>query len=253
MKPFVIKLSGRLLDDPWGPAQGIGRLALRKESLVVIHGAGPQISRALAKQKMPEQFHEGLRITPDEAMTEVLKICMEASRGWALALRRAGAEIEPVPGGRVFQGVPRGAAWGRTGQVTRIPADRLRQLWDPIALRATPLLNSIAQEEGTFNAFLNINADEAAAALAAHMEARALVLLTHAPGVAGFPETLGRREAEKAILDGRIHGGMIPKVQACIQALQQGVSRAEIRDGRDPKAKDSPFEAPGTRIVLEDA
>ncbi|WP_027482231.1 acetylglutamate kinase [Deinococcus pimensis] len=205
--------------------------ALREEMpVVVVHGGGPVIEAALAERGLTSEFREGLRVTPPGAMDVVemalAKLNKELAQDVGAAVGLMGRD------GQLLVGEVLDPALGRVGRVTRVGADLLRTL---IGVGVTPVVGCVAVDEDG-NA-LNVNADLAAGAVAGAMR-EGVVFLTDVDGVyRAYPDpasllpTLTAREAREGMREGWIAGGMIPKVNAALEALDQGAPFAVIASG----------------------
>ncbi len=247
----IVKYGGNAMTDAdarAATAAAIGAARRAGRAIVVVHGGGPVIAQALAAAGLPSRFVRGLRVTDERAIATV-----EAAL--TLLGKRLAQEIGDAIGvtGR-DAGLLRAAVadpqLGRVGRMTHVAADRLGAL---LAAGLTPVVACLAlDDEG---APLNVNADEVAGAVAGALRAP-VAFLTDVPGVLDDPDDpasllprLGAAEARARIADGRIAGGMIPKVEAALDALAQGAPSAAILDGRTPDAIASALgEAGGTRL-----
>ncbi|HXK21780.1 MAG TPA: acetylglutamate kinase [Myxococcota bacterium] len=204
---------------------------------VVVHGGGPQIGEILAKLGKKSSFVSGLRVTDDDTMDVVEMVLGGKVNHEIVALvQRAGGRAVGLTGSdgdmiRVTRRFVDGRDVGRVGRVVAVdPA--------PIAAVAAagfvPIIAPLGvDEQGVTH---NVNADEAAGAIARALGAEKLILLTD---VAGVKDASGRlihslsiAESRKLIAEGTIRDGMIPKVECCIEALENGVGRTHVVDGR---------------------
>jgi acetylglutamate kinase len=233
----VIKLGGSLLDDASRRAEVLGAIAKRwksGEQIVLVHGGGKHVDANLKRLGIPKLTHAGLRITDDATLDIVVSTLagsvnkMLVSELAAIGVRAAGfsgcdastlvAELhEPIDG----------VALGHVGRVTG---------GDPALINAVlgagilPVLSSVA--EGPNGSLLNVNADTAAAAIAIAVGAEKLVFITDVAGL--FDETgnvvseLHAPEAEALLGSEVVTGGMRPKLQAALHALESGVQRITI-------------------------
>lgn len=239
-KTIIIKYGGHAMKD----------LALRRSFAtdvvllkhigvrpVIVHGGGPQIASTLDRLGKKSEFVGGLRVTDDETM-EVVEMVLggTVNREIVELIQQAGASAVGLTGNdgallRVREKFIDGKSLGRVGEVVSV---------DPSVIEAVaesgfvPVVAPI----GTDNDGLtyNVNADEAAGAIAGKLRAEKLILLTDVDGVLD-PQgerlsTLSVEEVRKRIDEGTIKGGMIPKVRCCMDALTRGVSRTHIVDGR---------------------
>lgn len=204
---------------------------------VIVHGGGPQIARQLDRIGKQATFVDGLRVTDDETM-EVVEMVLggTVNREIVGLIQGAGGRAAGLTGCdgsllRVEKKIIEGRDIGRVGQVINV---------DPTALSAVseggfvPVIAPIGLDESGLT--YNVNADEAAGAIAVALGAEKFLLLTDVEGVLdGQGERVSemtRSSTQKLIEDGIILGGMIPKVECCLSALAGGVSKAHIVDGR---------------------
>ena len=224
---------------------------------VVVHGGGPQISRMLEKAGVKSQFVDGLRVTDADTM-EVAEMVLSGSVNKELAhlITSAGAEAD-VRGVGLSGKDARLITVEKAVRTKKDPDSMIEQVVDlgmvgepshvdPTLIQA--LINApedyvpviapigVAADGATYN----INADTAAGAIAGSLAAKRFLLLTDVSGVLDQDNNLIREmtkaDAEKLIADGVATGGMIPKLQTCIAALNAGVEAAVILDGRQPHA-----------------
>jgi acetylglutamate kinase len=238
----VIKLGGEALDDPSHAAlvaSDLALLGLVGMRLVVVHGGGPQVSAAMSEAGLEPIFVSGLRVTDDAAMETVRRVLVGSinsdlvSRLCAAGLQAVGLSgadaslVEAVP----LHG-PAEQSLGRVGRVSRVRAGVLDDL---LETGYTPVVASVAP--GPEGGFLNINADAAAAALASALHAAKLVYVTNVPGLyADFGDDgslLSELDCNQlqAMLPG-LSAGMHPKASSSVEALQHGVGKVHILDGR---------------------
>jgi acetylglutamate kinase len=250
-KTFVIKYGGNAMineDLKQGVMQDIVLLKFLGVNPVVIHGGGPEINRMLQRVGKQSQFVQGLRVTDAETMEIVQMVLVGklnkeiVSRlnllgGKAVGLSGQDANLimaqKTAPTMPVdYQGeIP---DIGYVGEVTAINTQILHEL---IAGDYIPVISSIGM--GDDGSSYNINADTAAGELAAALQAEKLLLLTDVEGIfanysdkASLISALQVKQAYRMINERTIAGGMIPKVEACIKAVQGGVNRTHIIDGR---------------------
>jgi len=214
---------------------------------VVVHGGGPQISAALAEAGIASEFRGGLRVTSPEAMVvvrEVLATQVGASlvasidqHGEALGVGISGDErglLTGVRRGTVVDGEE--VDLGLVGEVVAVdPAPVLAEL----EAGRIPVISTVAREAGSAEGILNVNADSAAAAVAVALRAAKLVVLTDVPGLyANWPDrdsilSVITADELRALLPS-LQSGMIPKMSACLEAVDGGVPKSAIIDGREP-------------------
>ncbi len=207
---------------------------------VIVHGGGPEITSYMQRLDLPVQFVEGLRVSSAETV-EVAKMVLvgKVNKDIVLLINRHGQPAVGLCGddGLLFRAkrktAPSGQDIGFVGAIERVDVDVLTH----VAQDYIPVVASVgADRDG--NSY-NINADEAAGAVAGALSAYKLMFLTDVPGWLADPEDPGSVVSEAgvdSVLDALagIGGGMRPKLQACIDAIQGGVSFAHIVDGRVP-------------------
>ncbi|GBQ84665.1 acetylglutamate kinase [Gluconacetobacter johannae DSM 13595] len=251
---LVVKYGGHaMVDDSLSNAFGhdIALLKLVGVNPVVVHGGGPQINAMLKRLEIQSTFVDGLRVT-DAAMVDVIEMVLagKVNKQVAGLINRAGAlavGISGKDGGLITarrlqrtvrdadSGTERVLDLGFVGEPVRIDP---RVLY---ALSGSGLIPVIAPVGGGEDGeTYNINADTAAGAIAGAVHATRLLMLTDVPGVldengALIPE-LTAEEARRGIASGMISGGMIPKVETCLEAVRAGARAAVILDGRVPHA-----------------
>ncbi|MGO2113019.1 MAG: acetylglutamate kinase [Pseudoclavibacter sp.] len=245
----VVKFGGNAMVDPKlldAFAADIAFLRYAGVRPVVVHGGGPHISRMLEKLQIPSEFRGGYRVTTPEAM-EVVRMVLggQVARELVAAIN----EVAPIATGTSGEDAGLFQAKRKThdadgnevdlGLVGDIVAVDPRVVAADIAAGRIPVISTIASDVDEPRHALNINADRAAAALAASLGAAKLIMLTDVPGLyRNWPDpaslvseiTVG----ELRELLPSLEAGMIPKVQACIEAVDGGVEQAAIIDGREP-------------------
>lgn len=252
---LVIKYGGNAMTDPAtraAVAAGVRELA-REVPPVLVHGGGPHIAAALDARGIEHRFVRGLRVTTDEAMEVVEAVLTVLGKELAseigMAAGLTGRDANLLTARRL------GDELGRVGTVATVNGTVLAVLR---AAGLIPVVASVALEaggEGASATSLNVNADEVAGAIAGALGEGAL-FLTNVPGVledANDPRSLLSElpgsEARARIADGRISGGMIPKVESALFALGQGAPFAVIADGRHPDGVARALSGSGTRLL----
>jgi acetylglutamate kinase len=247
---FVIKYGGHAMGSA-ALAEAFARdVVLLKQvgiNPVVVHGGGPQIKAMLDRLKIKSEFIEGLRVT-DSATVEIVEMVLAGSinKQIVAAIHAAGGHAVGLSG--------KDAQLIEAAKLTRSrrdPGSNIEQVLDlgfvgqPVRIR-TDVLEVFARTEivpviapigaGTDGHTYNINADTAAGAIAAALRARKLVLLTDVPGVLDgegrLISELAAGRARSLIADGTVKGGMIPKLETALAALEGGVGAVHILDGR---------------------
>ena len=231
---FVVKIGGQQLDDRDFLEDLAQAVAGYSGALIIVHGGGRATTELSQKLGLPARFVEGLRVT-DEAtlaaavmglvgMASATLVSALVARGVA-ALGLAGLDAHLVVVAHKTE--PPGLEW--VGHPVRVHAERLRAL---VGAGFVPCLAPICLAESGSQLY-NVNADPVAAAVAASVQARALIFVTNVGAVLrdGQPlPQLTMTEVEPLISEGVISGGMIPKVRAACEALCTGVTRVVITD-----------------------
>jgi acetylglutamate kinase len=242
-KTVVIKYGGAAMTDARLKEDFARDVVLLKYvgmNPVVVHGGGPDITRYMERLGMEVRFVEGLRVS-DEATVEVAKMVLVGKQNKDIVLRinRHGQPAVGLCGddGLLFT-VRKQLAGGETdigfvGQIERVDADVLLH----IAEDYIPVVASVGAD--TDGNSYNVNADAAAAAVAEALGAFKVIFLTDVEGWRADPDDPGTRISEATAAEvrarlGEIEGGMRPKLEACLHALEAGVGNAHIVDGRQP-------------------
>lgn len=213
---------------------------------VVIHGGGPQISTELTRRGIHSEFRGGLRVTSPEAMEVVREVLAgQVSHHLAAAINEHGDFAQPLSGetAGLFSGRRRGTVidgqqvdLGLVGDVIAVDPTMVRSL---IAAGKIPVVSSIAPDADTPGQSLNVNADSAAASLAVALGAAKLIMLTDVAGLySDWPnrDSLVARITVSQLTEllPSLEAGMIPKMTACLAAVNGSVATAAIIDGRVP-------------------
>ena len=211
---------------------------------VIVHGGGPQISSMLNKLAIKSEFIDGLRVTTKDAIDVVEMVVGQINKDLSAAITRAGAQSIGLSGKdsnlvvaekltRHDNGVTKD--WGYVGEIKQINPDILNVFAREDII---PVIAPIAI--GTDGESYNVNADTVAGAIAASLHAARLILLTDVPGVLDqnmqLISQLSPDEVKNLMAKDIISGGMIPKLETCLTALDGGVDGAVIVDGRVPHA-----------------
>ena len=243
-KIIVVKYGGSAMVDEELKARVIQDVTLLKLvgfKPIIVHGGGKEISRWVGKVGMKPEFKNGLRVT-DEATMELAEMVLgKVNKSLVQLVESLGVRAIGISGkdGRLLsvkKKYANGEDIGFVGDVTDVNADILYDLLDKDFL---PIICPVGLDDD--NNTYNINADDAACAIAKAMKAEKLAFLTDIEGVYKDPEDpstliseLTVSEAHKLVGDGYIGGGMLPKINNCIEAIESGVSRVHILDGRIP-------------------
>lgn len=251
---FVIKYGGHAMGEEHLARDFARDIVLLKQvgiNPVVVHGGGPQIKAMLDRLKIESRFVDGLRVT-DAATVEVVEMVLAGriNKEIVTAIQAAGGKAVGICGkdARLIRARP-------VRRTRKTPDSAIEEVVDlgfvgePEEIDRT-ILDVLAGSEiipvvapigaGPNGETYNINADTAAGAIAAAVRARRLLMLTDVAGVLDrdgrLVPWLGVHEARTMIADGTIRGGMIPKVETCLAAVEHGVGAATILDGRVPHA-----------------
>ena len=239
-KTLVIKYGGHAMTDEDLRASFARDVVLLKTigvRPVVVHGGGPQIEALLRRLGKESSFVDGRRVT-DDATMEVVEMVLggRLNREIVELVNRAGGRGIGLTGNdgsmlQVRRRLVDGRDLGRVGEVIAVDADPIRAVSDA---GYVPVVAPLGVDAGGLT--YNVNADEAAGSIARALAAEKLILLTDVEGVKDpggrLISRLTRDEVRKLIGEGTIQGGMIPKVECCLDALAGGVERAHIIDGR---------------------
>jgi len=242
----VIKLGGSAMEDAQALQATLQDIVFMETvglQPVVVHGGGKPIDRAMAASGLEPRKIRGQRYTDRQALDIVVRVLTDQVNADIVRQIRAG-------GGRAV-GLHSGTLQclfgrrleangdgdlGHVGGVTRVDGDLIR---DFCSAGVVPVIPSLAwDDEG---GWLNVNADNAAAAVAAGVQSEKLVILTDTPGILKdrkdertLIRSMDPGEARRLLAEHVIHDGMIPKVEACLDCLQAGVRKSHIVDGRLP-------------------
>ncbi len=240
-KKVVIKYGGAAMTDCKLKQQVMQDIVLMKfvgMHPVVVHGGGPEINQMLARLNIKSHFVNGLRVTTEEIM-EIVEMVLggKVNKEIVSGINHAGGKAIGISGkdGNLIKAQPiNSEKMGFVGEVKRINP----QIIDTVIENGyIPVIAPIGQGHG--DETYNINADLVASAIAVAIKADKLVLLTDVPGLLKDPDNseslisvLRLSEVEGYVKQGIIAGGMLPKVQCCMESVQGGVGRTHIIDGR---------------------
>jgi acetylglutamate kinase len=204
---------------------------------VIVHGGGKKITEMLDALKIDTKFIDGQRVTTKEVMRIVEMILSgEINKEIVSLLNSHGAKAIGISGKDahfISAKAKDFSKWGLTGNITNVKSDVVENL---IRESFIPVIAPIAAGEEMGHPGFNINADLCASYVAKAIGANKIIFLTDTPGVLNNDKelfsTLTRAQVEELKADGTIHGGMVPKVDACLEAVDGGVAKAHIIDGR---------------------
>ena len=249
--PYIRKYNGKIVVVKYGGnamvneqlkqqvMEDIVLLWLIGVKVVLVHGGGPEISETMQKLGKQAVFVDGLRVT-DKETVDIVQMVLAGKINKTLVnlLQMKGGNAMGLSGmdGRLIEATVKDPRLGYVGEVTRI---NIRPVEDLLEKGYIPVISTVGCDaEG--NAY-NINGDTAAASVAGALRAERLIMLSDIPGILrdkDDPSTLIREmtilEAAKLRAGGVISGGMIPKVECCVDAIRKGVKKVIIMDGRVP-------------------
>ena len=249
--PYIKKYSGKTVVVKYGGnaminehlkqqvMEDIVLLWLISVKVVLVHGGGPEISETMTKLGKKAQFVDGLRVTDKETVDIVqMVLAGKVNKSLVNLLQTKGGHAVGLSGidGGIIEAKIKNEALGFVGQITKI---RTQPITDLLEKNYIPVISTVASDRQG-NVY-NINGDTAAAYIAGALGAERLIMMTDIAGILmdkEDPSTLiphiTVEEARKLYDSGVISGGMIPKVDCCIEALEKGVNNVIIMDGRIP-------------------
>ena len=251
--PYIQRFSGKIIVIKYGGSAMLDdelKMKVIKDAVllklvgfkpVIVHGGGKEINRWVDKVGMEHEFIDGFRVTDGDTMELVEMVLSKVNKDLVAKVQSLGvnaAGISGKDGGliKVKKKMPEGKDIGFVGDIVSVDTKLVEDLIEKDFL---PVIFPLGMDD-EFNTY-NVNADEAAAAIATGLHAEKLVYLSDVEGVredTDDPESvlseLFVHEAEELIEKGVISGGMLPKIQNCIDALKGGITRIHIMDGRIP-------------------
>ena len=250
--PYIQKFTGKTIVVKYGGNAMISEelrravmcdiilLSLVGIRVVVVHGGGPEISEMLKRVGHETHFVDGLRYTDETTMDIVQSVlCGKVNKNLVAQLNRLGGRAVGLCGmdGELFQAECLNEKYGLVGRIMEVNPD---PVINALSTGYIPVVSTVAQGMDADTAY-NINADTAAAKLAEALHAEKLILLTDVRGLLRDPqdeETLihvvHTYEVPGLVASGVISGGMIPKMECCVDVIAGGVERVHILDGRIP-------------------
>lgn len=241
-KVVVVKYGGNAMIDEELKQAVMGDMVLLSlvgVKVVLVHGGGPEINEMLNKIGKESEFINGLRVTDRETMDVVQSILAgKVNKDLVKLIQTKGGNAIGLCGadGGLIKAKPLDREHGYVGRIIDVDPDPIIGVLD---YNYIPVISTIAIDDDG-NSY-NINADTAASAIAAKLHAECLITLTDIEGImkdkddpSTLIKTIHTSEAPGLITDGTISGGMIPKVQGCIDAIDEGVRKVFIIDGRVP-------------------
>lgn len=250
--PYIQKYSGKTIVVKYGGNAMVSedlRTAVMSDiillrlvgiNVVVVHGGGPEINEMLKKIGKTSKFVDGLRYTDEETVDVVQQVlCGRVNKNLVATLNRMGGRAMGLCGmdASLFEAKVKDLKYGLVGEIVKVNPQVVQ---DCIDNGYIPVISTVAQGMDAQTAY-NINADTAASKLAVALKAEKLILLTDVRGLLQDPkdeETLihvvHMSDVPMLKKSGIITGGMIPKVECCVEAVRSGVKRSHILDGRIP-------------------
>ena len=266
-KKIVVKYGGSAITDSElkkSVIQDVALLNLIGMKPIIVHGGGKEISKWVKMSGGDPQFVNGMRVTDKKTMEIAEMVLSKVNQGLVQYMESNGVKAAGVSGKdgltmRVRKKeLPGGQDIGYVGEVTHVNTELIDTLIDNDFV---PVICPIGIGEEDYHSY-NINADDAACAIAMAEKTEKLVFLSDIEGVYRDPldptsliSQLTVEEAEAFIAEGNAGGGMLPKLQNCITALKSGVSRVHILDGRQPHSLLLEFftqKGVGTAIITDD-
>ncbi len=241
-KKVVVKYGGSAMLDENLQLNVIKDVALLKlvgMQPIIVHGGGKEISKWVELLGHESKFVEGLRVTDEETMEVAEMVLGKVNKGLVQMVEQLGVKAVGISGKdgatiKVEKKILKGQDIGYVGNIIDVNVELINTLIDNNFI---PIIAPIGLDEN-FHAY-NINADDAACAIATAVGAEKLAFLTDTEGVYKDPEdkktlisALTLKQADQLIDEGYIGGGMLPKLKNCIDAVRNGVSRVHILDGR---------------------
>ena len=249
--PYIKKYSGKIVVIKYGGnamvseelkqqvMEDIALLWLIGVKVVLVHGGGPEISETMKKLGKEPSFVNGLRVT-DKETVDIVQMVLAGKINKTLVnlLQMKGGHAVGLSGidGGILEAAVKDEALGYVGKITKV---RTQPITDLLEKNYIPVISTVAgdRQGNTYN----INGDTAAAWLAGALKAERLIMMTDINGILRDKENpnslipeLKVSQAKKLFDEGVISGGMIPKVDCCVEAIQRGVNHVVILDGRVP-------------------
>ena len=247
----VVKVGGSVQESPENLMRLLSDIAFMRTvgiKVILVHGGGKAISRAMEREGIPPNFVQGLRVTDERSISVVEQVIKHEVNANILRLLNNNFHVlaRPLHGDwvmtvrKVTGTDPETGAtldWGYVGEPVRVKTEAIAQMTDAGVIPViTPL--GVGEEAGLL---YNVNADIAAVAIAKAMRVRKLVFISDVPGLlrdvndpGALISTLRLGDVQKLKDDGVISGGMLPKIDSCVEAIEAGVQRVHLVDGRMP-------------------
>ena len=205
-------------------------------SIVVIHGGGPRIKRELDKSNIQSKFIRGLRVTDGKIINIVENVLIDFNNDIVDSLKKKGTEAISIntKKNNVIEIIPESKELGFVGKPNKINNEIIKNILEK---NMVPIISPLGLKD---NQTYNINGDTAAGAIAKSLKARRLILMTNTEGVLDkdkkLIEEITSPEILQMIKNETITGGMIPKINTCLDAVNNGVTGVVIVDGRKPSS-----------------
>ena len=205
-------------------------------SIVVIHGGGPRIKRELDKSNIQSKFIRGLRVTDEKIINIVENVLIDFNNDIIDSLKKKGTEAISIntKKNNVIEIIPESKELGFVGKPNKINNEIIKNILEK---NMVPIISPLGLKD---NQTYNINGDTAAGAIAKSLKARRLILMTNTEGVLDkdkkLIEEITSTEILQMIKNETITGGMIPKINTCLDAVNNGVTGVVIVDGRKPSS-----------------
>ena len=247
----VVKVGGSVQESPENLLRLLSDIAFMRTvgiKVILVHGGGKAISRAMEREGIPPNFVQGLRVTDERTISVVEQVIKHEVNANILRLLNNNFHVlaRPLHGDWVMTvrkvtgtdpetGAP--LDWGYVGEPVQVKIEAIAQMTDAGVIPViTPL--GVGEEAGML---YNVNADIAAVAIAKAMRVRKLVFISDVPGLlrdindpGSLISTLRLGDVQQLKDDGVISGGMLPKIDSCVEAIEAGVQRVHLVDGRMP-------------------
>ena len=208
-------------------------------NVVLVHGGGPEINETLKKMNIPSKFSGGLRVTDEDTVNVVqMVLAGKVNKDLVNLIQNKGGRAIGLSGidGHMIEAEMMNEELGFVGEITKI---NTRPILDVIEAGYIPVISTVGCDN--LGNVYNINADTAASKIAGALKAYTMISMTDIKGLlrdVNDPDSLiselSVSEVPELIMDGIISGGMIPKIQCCVEAIRRGVTQVAIIDGRVP-------------------
>ena len=206
-------------------------------SIIVVHGGGPRIKKELDKSNIQTKFIKGLRVTDEKVINIVEDVLIDFNIDIVNSLKKKGTEAISINSkeNNVIEVVPESKELGFVGKPNKINNNLIKNILEK---KVIPIISPLGLDKN--NQTYNINGDTAAGAIAKSLKSRRLLLMTNIEGVLDKDKKLiseiNSNTANKMTINGTISGGMIPKIETSIDAVNNGVTGVAIVDARTPHA-----------------